>query len=230
MAAMPDLPGCVLTMDALHAVKKTIEIAVIGKRADVLICVKDNAADLQRTVHKHLNRRRKRLLTAQTLDHAHGRIEKRSIEMAPIRPEQTGWPHTHTACRIRRERRMIRRGQVVSTSCEEVSYIASFSAEQYPPATVLELIRGHWSIENCLHHRKDRSMDEDRCRAAGSRTGRVMCCLRSIAAMVLGRAKETLSVIQRRFSAKPHLLLRLLFCASLDDWERRYKPYTLALA
>jgi len=67
---------------------------------------------------------------------------------------------------------------------------------------VLKLVRGHWGIENRLHHRKDRSMDEDRCRSSAAKTGRVMCCLRSIAALVLGRANESLSVVQRRFCRK----------------------------
>jgi len=125
---MPELPDCVLTFDALHAVKETIEAAVVGKRADVLICVKDNASNLRGRVQKHLNRRRKTLRRAQTLDHAHGRIEKRSVEMAPICPAKTGWPHTHMACRVTRERHVIRRGATVGTSRQQVVYIGSFCA------------------------------------------------------------------------------------------------------
>ena len=49
------MPGCVLTFDALHAVKETIE-AVVDKRADVLVCVKDNASDLRSRLETHLNR------------------------------------------------------------------------------------------------------------------------------------------------------------------------------
>lgn len=225
---MPDMPGCVLTFDALHAVKKTMEMAVVDKRADVLICVKNNASNLRHRVEKHLNRRRKRLLRAETVDHAHGRIERRSVEMAPILPWQTDWPHTHTAFRISRERQLLRRDKVVEKSQEQVVYVGSFAVDVHSPEKVLALVRGHWGIENRLHHRKDRSMDEDRCRASGSKTGRVMCCLRSIAALVLGRAKESLSVVQRRFSGKAHLILALLSCSSLTEWERRYKPYKLA--
>ncbi len=222
------MPGCVLTFDALHAVKETIEKVVVDRRADVLICVKNNASDLRRRVEKHLNSRRKKNLRATSSDRAHGRIEKRSVEMAPILPWQSGWPHTHTACRITRERQRIRRGKIVETSHEQVIYIGSFAIDVHSPEKVLELSRGHWGIENALHHRKDRSMDEDRCRASAQKTGRVMCCLRSIAALVLGRAGESLSVVQRRFSRKIHLILGLLACSSLAEWERRYKPYKLA--
>ena len=222
------MPGCVLTFDALHAVKETIEKVVVDRRADVLICVKDNASDLRRRVEKHLNRHKKTALRAETVDHAHGRIEKRSVEMASILPCQTAWPHTHTACRITRERQLIRKGKRVETSHEQVIYVGSFAVDVHSPGNVLGLSRGHWGIENGLHHRKDRSMDEDRCRSSAHKTGRVMCCLRSIVALVLGRAKESLSVVQRRFSKKTHLILGLLSCSSLDEWERRYKPYKLA--
>ena len=58
----------------------------------MLICVKGNASDLRRHVEKHLNRRKKRLLRAKAVDHAHGRVETRSVELAPILPWQTGWP------------------------------------------------------------------------------------------------------------------------------------------
>jgi len=208
-------------------VKKTFE-AVVAKQADFLVCVKGNASDLRQRIEKVLNRQANTLLQAQTDDRAHGRIEKRSVEIAAILPAQTGWPHTHTACRVIRERQQIRRGQTVGESREQVIYIGSFAADTYSPERVLALIRGHWGIENGLHHRKDRSMDEDRCRSAASKTGRVMCCLRSIAAVVLGRAKESLSVVQRRLSRKTHMLLGLLSCASLSDWESRYKPYKLA--
>ena len=148
--------------------------------------------------------------------------------MVPTSPIDTNWPHTHVACRITRDRETMRRGQVVTRSHEEALYVGSFAATTFTPEKVLDLARAHWSIENCLHHRKDRSMDEDRNRASERGIGRLMCCVRSLAAQILGRAKESLSVVQRRLSGKAHLAMRLLFCNSLEDWERTCKPYKLA--
>ena len=139
-----------------------------------------------------------------------------------------GLAHTHTACRVTRRRQRISNGQTVETSHEQAIQVGSFASDLYSPEHILGLSRGHWGIENCLHHRKDRSMDEDRCRSSARNSGRIMCCLRSITAMVLGRAKESLSVVQRCFSRKTHLILALLSCASLDEWERAYRPYELA--
>ena len=183
---------------------------------------------MNRKIKKHLNRNKKKLLTAETLDKKHGRIEHRKVEIYSILPWQTEWPHTHTACRVTRKRKKIRRKKVVKESLEEVTYVGSFAVDRYSPEQILQLSRGHWRIENTLHHRKDRSMDEDRNRASEKKSGRIMCCLRSITALVFSRAKESLSVIQRRISGRPHLVLGLLSCKNLNEWEKRCKPYTLA--
>jgi predicted transposase YbfD/YdcC len=228
IASVGDLPGCVLTLDALHAVHKTFEMAVVDCRADYLVCVKGNAEDLRRTAERILEHNSGQVQRARTVDKGHGRIETRDIEMAPATPVQTGWPHTHTVCRVTRQRETRRRGQTIDNSREQVYYVASFPATTYTAAQVLKLVRGHWSIENGLHHRKDRSMDEDRNRASRKGCARVMCCIRSISALVLGRARETISVVQRRLSGKAHLLLGLLSCRSVHEWERLYKPYLLA--
>ena len=116
----------------------------------------------------------------------------------------------------------------MKTTREQVLYVGSFAPTSRTPDKILELTRGHWSIENCLHHPKDRSMNEDRNRASVRGIGQVMCCLRSISALVLGRAKESTRVLKRRFSRKTHLILGLISCGSLAEWERRYKPYELA--
>ena len=212
-------------MDALHTVHKTFEMTVVDKQADFLVCVKDNAKDLRRHIRHILRCNRDRLQSAQTVDKGHGRIETRELAMTATTPTETGWPHTHTVCRATRSREIRRRGQTVSTSTEEVFYVASFAATTYAPDDVLKLIRGHWTIENGLPHRKDRSMDEDRNRAARKGCAAAMSCIRSLAALILGSARESLSVVQRRLSGKPHLLLHLLACHSVQQWLQEAKPY-----
>jgi len=205
-----------------------MEKTVVEGGADFLVPVKDNTPALQRQVLRALEKGGNQAGHAATLDSDHGRIEKREIEVVPISPVDSKWPHTHTACRVVRERDLLRRGEVVEHSREEIFYVASFGPETHSPSEILQLVRGHWGIENCLHHRKDRSMDEDRNRAAKHGVGRVMCAIRSIAALVLGRAKESLAVVQRRLSGKIHMVLGLLSCDSVDEWERFKKPYQLA--
>jgi len=191
------------------------------------VCVKGNAEDLRRKLERLLRRKSAQVQCARTVDKGHGRIETRQIEMVPTTPIETGWPHTHLGCRVTRQRDTRRRGLSVGTSCEQVYYVATFAASRFTPEQVLGLVRGHWSIENGLHHRKDRSLDEDRNRASGKGYGRVMCCLRSIAASVVGRTRESFSVVRRRLSTKLHLLVGLLSCRSVQQWERLYRPYSV---
>ena len=205
-----------------------MEKTVVGKGADFLMQVKGNTKDLRRRLNRALKKSQAPVQRAQTIDAEHGRIELRQIEMMSTSPIQTQWPHTHTVCRVTRDREVVRAGQTIDQSHEEALYVASFASTTYTPEQVLHLARSHWGIENCLHHRKDRSMDEDRCRASERGIGRAMCCLRSLAAIVLGRAKESLSVIQRRFSRKTHLILGMLACSSLGEWETSRTPYKLA--
>ena len=214
-----------MTFDALHAVHKTFELTVVGCQADFLVCVKGNAEDLRRKAEQILRRQATEVQRARTVDKEHGRLECRELEMVSATPVATGWPHTHVVCRVTRQRETRRRGETVSTSSEQVYYVASFAATRYTPEQVLGLIRGHWSIENGLHHRKDRSLDEDRNRASGRGSGRVMCYLRSFTALLLGRARESLHVVQLRLAGRIHLLLGLLSCRSVQQWERRYEPY-----
>jgi len=68
-------------------------------------------------------------------------------------------------------------------------------------------------------------MDEDRNRAGARDIGRVMSCMRSFAALVVGRSRQSASEVRRRFSTKIHLVLGLFFCRSLAAWERSYRPY-----
>ena len=84
------------------------------------------------------------------------------------------WPGAAQVARIWRERRI---GDKVST---EVAYIVtSLDAAAASPARLLALVRAHWGIENRLHHVRDVSMDEDRCRSRVD--GRALACLRNLA-------------------------------------------------
>jgi predicted transposase YbfD/YdcC len=49
------------------------------------------------------------------------------------------------------------------TTSRETRYLAtSLGADEVSPGRLMELVRGHWSVENGLHFIKDRWWDEDR--------------------------------------------------------------------
>lgn len=80
------------------------------------------------------------------------------------------WPGAARVARIWRERRI---GGKVST--ETAYIITSLDAAEAPPARLLVLVRAHRKIENHLHHVRDMSMVEDRCRTRVGGRGLHVC-------------------------------------------------------
>ena len=72
------------------------------------------------------------------------------------------WPGLKQIARLTRTREIGGK-----TSIETVYLITSLPAANAPPARLLALNRAHWGIENKLHHVRDVTMDEDRCRVRG---------------------------------------------------------------
>ena len=228
LGRLTDIDGTVVTLDALHSRREGMERIVVENNADYLIQVKNNTPSLSQSIEDAFKHKSGEIRAARSFDLEHGRLDSRKLEMIPLSPMETGWPHTNLACRVNRKRQLLRRGEVVEETSELAYYVASFPVTAREPEQVLQLVRGHWGIENELHHPKDRSMDEDRCRASESGIGRVVSCIRGFLAQLSRRTKESLGVIRCRFARKPQLLIKMLRSPGLADWERRCTPYRRA--
>lgn len=69
-----------------------------------------------------------------------------------------------------------------SASLEIGCYATSLAIQQQDAATLLGLIRGHWSaIENGTHYRRDVTFAEDACRTASRKGAAVLATLRNLA-------------------------------------------------
>jgi Transposase DDE domain len=92
-----------------------------------------------------------------------------------------------------------------------VYLISSQSPAQASPAQLLALNRGHWGIENRLHHVRDVAFDEDRCRARKGNSPRTLACLRNFAISLL-RVLGVVGIKRalRGFAAQAHTVLGLL--------------------
>ena len=96
-----------------------------------------------------------------------------------------------------------------TTTLERVYLISSLSCAEASPAPLLAWNRGHWGIENRLHHVRDRAYDEDRCRM---RTGRVLACPRNFAISLLRLFQvSNIKAALRDLAAQAHKVLTL-FC------------------
>ena len=71
-------------------------------------------------------------------------------------------------------------------SVEIVYLITSLSAGEAGPERLLALNRAHWAVENRLHHVRDVSFNEDRCRVrAGARP---LAALRNLALSLIRKS------------------------------------------
>ena len=74
---------------------------------------------------------------------------------------------------------------------EEIRYhVTSASRRKLPPKQFLRGIRGHWQIENTLHHVKDRSWDEDKIYSKVAEQGWVLGKLRNQALNIVRTLAE----------------------------------------
>jgi hypothetical protein len=119
---------------------------------------------------------------ATAIDKGQGRREWRtmiaSTELrAYLRPV---WKDLGQLFQVKRERRVNGQHTV------EVTYrITSFTPEQDDAARLLELDRGHWRIENGLHHVRDVTLGEDACRMRSGNAPQLLAAARDLALRLL---------------------------------------------
>lgn len=99
----------------------------------------------------------------------------------PTDPETLGLAGAEQLFRLERVRHTMRQGHIIKTEKEIAYGFTTLSPEQAPPKRCLKLNRGHWSIENGQHHRRDRTQDEDRCQVHETRSARNLSLFRSLA-------------------------------------------------
>lgn len=97
--------------------------------------------------------------TASSVDKGHGRIETRTLTASTEAVGYLRWPGAAQILRIQRHRWINGKQSV------DVAYaVTSLKPAEADPGRLLALWRDHWAIENRLHHVRDVSMNEDRCR------------------------------------------------------------------
>ena len=176
-----DLAGVVVTADALQTHREAAEFLVTSKQAQYLFTVKANQpALLDRCAHLPWHRVP---VLDRTRDRAHGRVELRTLKAVSV--AGFAFPHAAQVIQVTRKVRDLdtRRWRTVT-----VYAITSLTFAQASPARLADYIRGHWAIENGLHHVRDVTFAED---ASQLRTGigpQVMACLCNLIIGLLSRA------------------------------------------
>jgi len=118
----------------------------------------------------------------KTIDKGHGRIEKRKIQVAPVKTGQTNFPYAAQFIKLVRSTTDLKG----SNLSQDTAYLVTgLSSERAGSGYLLESIRGHWSIENSLHWVRDVTFDEDRSQIRTGSVLRVFASIRNLAISLL---------------------------------------------
>jgi predicted transposase YbfD/YdcC len=199
-----DLPGAVITADALHAQREHATY-LHGRGAHYLLTVKGNQPGLHRQLR---SLPWKQVPAGHTqASRAHGRLEKRIVKVVTVTAGLL-FPHAAQAIQITRRTRRITGGRWRT----ETSYaITSLPASQAPPAQLAIWIRGHWKIENQLHWVRDVTFGEDLSTARTGTGPHVMASIRNLVISILRLAGHTSIARALRHTARnPERAFRLL--------------------
>jgi len=155
-----DLKDKDITADALLTQRKLAEYLVVKRQAHYHFTVKANQATLLQDVALIFqDRKQPHCVIHDPPDH--GRIETRKIWTTTELNDYLDFPHVGQVFAIERITLEKKTGQ---SSCELAYGITSRSPQQADPRRLLEINRGHWTIENSCHYILDWNYDEDRCR------------------------------------------------------------------
>jgi predicted transposase YbfD/YdcC len=205
LLAMLDLRGATVTIDAIGC-QRNITEQIVGARGHFAIQVKDNQPSLHARVAAVLDDAILSDLAGwradqcEETDAGHGRIETRRVwvttEVEHLGDELLAlWPHVRAIAAVERTRRI--KGRESAATVERHYYI--LSDPKLTAARVGEIIRGHWGIENTLHHVLDVSFDEDHSRVRKGHGAENLSRLRRLTANLLQLNKSKKSIrIQRK--------------------------------
>jgi len=160
-----DVDGAVVTIDAMGCQKK-IAAQIVDQGGDYVLQLKGNQGGLhEETVllfEEGLRDDGRGIAstTTATTNGGHGRIEERRIWVTPEIEwfaERGQWKGLRSLARVEARR------TVNGVTSREFRYYLS-SLDGKDPERMLDLVRGHWGVENSLHWSLDVSFREDDCR------------------------------------------------------------------
>jgi predicted transposase YbfD/YdcC len=209
-----DIEGDIVTIDAMGC-QTDIAAKIRKAGADYVLALKDNHPTFHEEVTEYFDWVEKEQPKSETTDRFkskpekdHGRIETREILTASADwlEDKEHWEDIQTLIRYRCTREI---DGVKTVSVRH--YISSFdtNAEGF-----LEIIRGHWSVENQLHWMLDVVFREDNARARKDNSPLNLNVLRKIALAVLKKITIKGSSVRRKMmkaSRDTNFLAMLLF-------------------
>jgi len=148
---------------------------------------------------------------ASSTDKGHGRLERRTLETTAVLTKHGQWAGLRQGFRITRER------TEKGVTTVEVHYgISSLTEQRADAERLLELVRGHWGIENDLHRARDVTLGEDASRIRKGPAPQVMAAVRNSIVHLLDGVASGLASAVRTMNNCLAQALRLLGLPRLE--------------
>ncbi len=199
----------VFTMDALLTQRHVAQTIVDGG-GDYVMIVKNNQPQLHADIALvcTLPPAGDRQESARTVDIGHGRIEQRTLTTSEALVGYSDWPGLAQVFELGRH---VITQKTAKERAEVVYGVTSLSSERATPGRVLELVRGHWHIENKSHWVRDVTFDEDRSQVRWGNIPQVMAAFRNTAIGLLRWTGYTnIAAACRLLAAQPAQALALI--------------------
>jgi predicted transposase YbfD/YdcC len=156
---MLSLEGCIVTADALHC-NRPFAKKVLERGAHYVLALKGNQSKLFAEVERCFTRSGKRSAAQRVEPSTHDRYESRRATV--MRNTSLGatnrFPGVAAVARITSRRRL--HGKPAGKPSVRYYLLSKY----LPAQRLLQIVRGHWSIENQLHWVLDVVFGEDACR------------------------------------------------------------------
>jgi predicted transposase YbfD/YdcC len=213
-----NLRGTVTTMDALLT-QRAIAKQIVGGGGHYLMGIKANQPELYLATQQLFasppwlaHEQQANYRCYSKVEKGHGRLEKRTLESSGALREYLRmdllWPGGEQVLRRTCRRVMLSSGEI----SEEVKYgITSLKWEEADASELERLWRGHWTIENRVHHVRDVTMGEDANQMRVGNAPQVLAAVRN-AVLNLLRCKGWTNIADglRHYGAFVHRALALV--------------------
>jgi predicted transposase YbfD/YdcC len=186
------LKHCTITADALHC-HRAFAATVLERGGDYVLALKQNQSKIYEAVARRFARAGTRSIAEQREPSTHDRFETRRATV--IRDNRIGeandFPGVVAIGRITSRRRC--RGKPA-----DPPFVRYFLLSKYMSGKrLLEIVRGHWSIENQLHWILDVVFDEDASRARKDNAAENLAILRRFAINIVRSHPAKFSMRQK---------------------------------
>jgi len=206
---LPSLPiqQRVCTADALHTHAEFLRL-IHALQAETVLTIKGNQPTLYADLATYFADPQARYLQAQTVDRRRGRTEVRTIKVSTEMNTYLAlcWPYVAQVAQLTRT--VTKAGK---TTIEVVYLITTLPPTKASPERLLELVRGHWSIENRLHYVRDVSFREDRSRLRTGNAPQILAAMRNLVIALIHRSGSSqVAATRQHFASCPQEALALL--------------------